>query len=183
MGVPASRARAQKLEEARFAIDMHVMSYPQTEIAKAMTLHFGRHFSQPVVSRRIREACDTYLLPDLEALKRVELARLDALYERLVPRLQDGVPAAVQQALAIMDRRSRYLGLDAVVKTEVAVSVQVGVSVSEELSQLSEALGLAWEAPKELEVLDAEVVEAEPPVNAGLSVVGSAAGKKDHHAK
>lgn len=42
----------------------------------------------------------------------MELARLDAMFLGLWPKARAGNVAAVQQCLRIMERRSRYLGLD-----------------------------------------------------------------------
>lgn len=46
------------------------------------------------------------------ALRCLELERLDALSRAVWPQAEEGEPAAVDRALAIIDRRCRLLGLD-----------------------------------------------------------------------
>jgi hypothetical protein len=49
----------------------------------------------------------------------LELSRLDVMLERQLEAAERGVPQAVDRVLRIMERRARYLGLDAPVKQEV----------------------------------------------------------------
>jgi hypothetical protein len=84
-----------------------------------------------------------------EEVRRLELERLDYLWECLAPAIAKGRGYAIEKALMIQDRRARLLGLDAPTKHQVQVSDQV----TAEIEALANDLG----------ILDAEVVEDDPP--------------------
>jgi len=56
---------------------------------------------------------------DAEQVRRMELERLDNMFVKNFTRAVKGDPKAVLSCMRIMDRRSRYLGLDAPTKNEV----------------------------------------------------------------
>ena len=148
MGHPAG-TRKRQAEECREALRLHVMGLTQPEIADHLAIHFGRLYSQSTVSRRISRAVQRYTIPEIQDIKRVELARLDALLEAMSSRLVAGDPRAVQQALGIMDRRSKYLGLDKPVQAEVAVTVTPDLSsVEDRLRLLAERLAVQMVMPQ-----------------------------------
>lgn len=55
----------------------------------------------------------------------MELNRLDVMLFALDAAVSNGEQTAIQTALRIMDRRARYLGLDAPAKTEVSGNVTI----------------------------------------------------------
>jgi phage terminase small subunit len=56
-----------------------------------------------------------------EELRKLELQRLDMLVEKLWSRAETGDPQAVGAFLKVMERRAKYLGLDAPTKVEATV--------------------------------------------------------------
>jgi hypothetical protein len=72
--------------------------------------------------------------PVAEAVRKQELARLDMLIERLMPRIESGDVQAVGAFLKVMDRRAKMLGLDAPTKQEINVpQIDVGGTALGEL--------------------------------------------------
>lgn len=49
----------------------------------------------------------------------LEISRIDAALEAMWPQVENGSPRAVQTMLQLMDRRSKYLGLDKAQKIEI----------------------------------------------------------------
>jgi hypothetical protein len=97
-----------------------------------------------------KRAMDRITQEPAEELRRLELERLDEMFEALWPNVKKGRGYAVEKALMIMDRRARLLGLDAPTKHQVTVSD----SVAAEIEALANDLG----------ILDAVVVEDDPPL-------------------
>lgn len=67
---------------------------------------------------------------DAEQVRRMELERLDRMFVKNFARAVKGDPKAVLSCIRIMDRRSRYLGLDAAVKNELIPGDGVTFKVS-----------------------------------------------------
>jgi len=56
-----------------------------------------------------------------QQVREMELDRLDLLLDKLMPRVEQGDVQAIQTALKVMDRRAKFLGLDAPTKQDVTV--------------------------------------------------------------
>lgn len=69
----------------------------------------------------------------------LELRRLDAMLVGLWPKAVKGDTWAVDRVLAIMDRRARYLGLDAPTKTQTTLTVESAAKA------IADDLGLSTE--------------------------------------
>lgn len=65
---------------------------------------------------------------DCQFVLQVELERLDRLMEAMWSRAADGDEAAIDKVLKIMDRRAKYLGLDARFKVDLTTPVHVTIS-------------------------------------------------------
>jgi hypothetical protein len=63
--------------------------------------------------KAVKVALDRVTLEDAEDVKKMELARLDQMLDSLEWKISVGDYAAIDRALKIMERRARYLGLDA----------------------------------------------------------------------
>jgi hypothetical protein len=79
-----------------------------------------------------------------EAVLALELARLDAMLLGLWPKARAGHASAVDRVLKLMDRRAKYLGLDAPVKVDLRQVVR----------EMGETYGLT---PDELATLQLDV--------------------------
>lgn len=56
-----------------------------------------------------------------DSVRRLELDRLDHMLEKLKPKLDNGNIKAIETAIKIQERRSKYLGLDAPEKKDLRV--------------------------------------------------------------
>lgn len=56
-----------------------------------------------------------------QQVREMELDRLDLLLDKLMPRVEQGDVQAIQTALKVMDRRAKFLGLDAPTKQDLTV--------------------------------------------------------------
>lgn len=56
-----------------------------------------------------------------QQVREMELDRLDLLLDKLMPRVEQGDVQAIQTALKVMDRRAKFLGLDAPTKVDTTV--------------------------------------------------------------
>jgi hypothetical protein len=67
-----------------------------------------------------------------EEVRKLELDRLDAMLNAIWPQALSGDLKAIDSVLRLMDRRARYLGLDAPVRVDIeadvrAMAVQLGI--------------------------------------------------------
>lgn len=77
--------------------------------------------SLSVAWKLVHRALDASLQEPSQEVRRLEQERLDALLRAVWMQALAGKPDAVRQALSIMDRRSKLLGLDAPTKTSLTV--------------------------------------------------------------
>lgn len=76
-----------------------------------------------------------------EEARQQELDRLDRLQRAVWPNALQGDLAAVNSVLRIMDRRARYLGLDAPIKHDLTVETVDPTSIDAEVARLVRLLG------------------------------------------
>lgn len=76
-----------------------------------------------------------------DAVRHLELERLDSFLGFLWTKIERGDSRAIDSALRIMDRRAKYLGIDAPTKAQVEVTTYDGNSVDAEIERLVELLG------------------------------------------
>ncbi|OIU87672.1 hypothetical protein BFN01_08335 [Microbacterium sp. AR7-10] len=106
---PRPRRRAKRLDRLTRraeAFVLHRTGVDMTTIAQRMDVH------PKTVQRWIREEVQRIPEEEAQAIRAIELARLDAI---LVPQMRlalAGDGYAVDRVLKIMERRARYLGLD-----------------------------------------------------------------------
>lgn len=81
-----------------------------------------------------------------EEARQQELDRLDRLQRAVWPNALQGDLAAVNSVLRIMDRRARYLGLDAPIKHDVTVETVDPTSIDAEVARLVGLLGQPTQA-------------------------------------
>jgi hypothetical protein len=75
-----------------------------------------------------------------EELRATELDRLDRLQAAVWDEAMTGNPTAIQTALKILDRRAKYLGLDAPIKQEIKMDIADAASIDAEVARLVELL-------------------------------------------
>ena len=91
------------------------------------------------------KACQRALTKTLQepadAVRHFELERLDAFLTYLWPKIERGDTRSIDTALRTMDRRAKYLGIDAPTKAQIEVTTYDGDSVDSEIKRLVELLG------------------------------------------
>jgi hypothetical protein len=141
------RDRAARAARRLEALHLRLAGWDYDTIARQLGF---RHRSsayrlvQAALAARQREAAP--------AVRALELARLDALLERVWPRAMAGHLPAVDRVLAILDRRARLLGLHAPERVDLTVvthearilAARYGLDVGEllrEAERIAQALG------------------------------------------
>lgn len=124
--VQTNRAKALRLRRQGLDID-------------AIAHHIG--CARSTVSGYLTQALDELAadgIEDAEAVRRLELSRLDGLQHAVYKDAMGGDPKSVEAVLKIMDRRSKLLGLDKTAKGPINL-VQLNV---EELVSQARQLGV-----------------------------------------
>jgi len=79
--------------------------------------------------------------PVADEVRTLELERLDRFLSYLWDKIEAGDPIAIDKGLKIMDRRAKYLGLDAPVKQQVEVTTfEGGTELDREVARLAHIL-------------------------------------------
>jgi len=74
--------------------------------------------------KAVMSALKAVIREPAEDVLALELARLDALFFTLWPKARAGDTAAIDRVLRIMERRAKYLGLDAPIKIDLGAIVE-----------------------------------------------------------
>ena len=114
----AGQAVTAERDAAIWALRVRGASY--TEIAAEL----GISTQTAHASIRRGLAARAVLPETVESVRRLELERLDTWLSRLAPRLDQGDDGAIRTALAVQERRSRLLGLDAPTQAQITATVQ-----------------------------------------------------------
>jgi hypothetical protein len=86
--------------------------------------------------------------PAAQEVLTLELERLDRFLTYLWPAIEQGDPTAIDKGLKIMDRRAKYLGIDAPIKQQVEVTnYDGGTEIDRELQRLIALLETGNSAP------------------------------------
>jgi hypothetical protein len=155
----AKQRRLQHEAEAHDVLTWWTRGYAFDDVAELLADKYGKPFSVRTVVRRFHLARECIVLPETEQAVREHRQKLNYLWSCIQPGLAKGSAASVKEAVAILDRESKLLGLDRPVKAEIAVEVTVTGSIEAELASLAAELNM-----REFAVLDAEVVEDGPSV-------------------
>ena len=79
--------------------------------------------------------------PVADEVRTLELERLDRFLSYLWDKIEQGDPVAIDKGLKIMDRRAKYLGLDAPIKQQVEVTTfEGGSELDREVARLAQLL-------------------------------------------
>ncbi len=107
----------QAEEKRRRAVDLRRAGFTYEQIADKVGISRG-YACKLVTSalKRIREETNEIT----EDVKALELQRLDELFRTAYQAVLDGEVRAIDQAIKVMDRRARLLGLDAATRQEIS---------------------------------------------------------------
>jgi hypothetical protein len=112
---PTSPRRLQALEKQRQAVTMRIAGASFDDIAEALG-----YASRAGAHKAIMTAIQSTLPEPVEAVRQLELNRLDRLWLAVWPAALQGNPQAVEACLKIMKRRAEFEGLDKAKKFEHA---------------------------------------------------------------
>ena len=112
------------------------------EIIAQMVPYKSAQAAHNAVDRVLR----AMVIPLAEDVGKLELERLDMMFVALLPKIRAGDPEAIRAGIRIMDRRAKYLGLDAPLKISATVS-----PVKPFAEYTNEELAWAWENKQPIE--------------------------------
>jgi len=113
-----SKRKMKGLERERAALELRKAGATYRAIGEALGITpVGAYRA---VMRAIAKL-NARVLEEAEAVRRLELERLDDLLLAMWPQAKKGNQGAVDRVLRIMERRARLLGIDAPVKQELDV--------------------------------------------------------------
>lgn len=115
-GKPSQETIAQVQEAKAKALKLRRAGATYADIAKQLDLSSPAHAYEYVKETLLEMVKE----PAQEVLQ-LELERLDAMLLHLQPKIATGDTKAISTALTIMERRARYLGLDAPAKQETTI--------------------------------------------------------------
>lgn len=120
------------LDRERRVIDMRRSGATFEDIAAAVGYanHTGAWHAYRRAMRRTLTDAGT------EDIRQLELSRLDRLQEALWPQAMNGDTTAVHAVIKILDRRARYLGLDAPRTTHTRLTTPHPADIDAELARL-----------------------------------------------
>jgi len=104
---PASKESVGITEKQRKALELRKAGVKLDTIAEQLGYADASGAYRAIIS-----ALKKTLQEPADELRKMELERLDGMLLRLEPAIRIGDPQAIRTALAIQDRRAKYLGLD-----------------------------------------------------------------------
>lgn len=141
-GVRPSTQRAHQLEMERFkeeALQLYNCGLSYRTVAERISFMYDPSGAQKVSHMWVKRVVDRTLRAlqaqqqhTVEEWRMRELAKLDAYAEAIARKVDSGDTKAIDTAIKLMDRRAKYLGLDAPVRAEVDTTVRyeiVGINV------------------------------------------------------
>ncbi len=103
---------AERAEEQRKALELKIAGLPYATIGKQLGC------SNKTAWKLVQDALADIPRAEAEEVLDIELQRLEKLWLAAYPKARTGDLAAIHVALKIMERRAKYLGLDAPDKVE-----------------------------------------------------------------
>lgn len=125
----------QALREHR-VIELRAKGYSFQQIADQ------EHYANAsAASKAFKSGMGKLIKPVADEVRTLELERLDKFLLALWDKIEQGDPIAIDRGLKIMDRRAKYLGLDAPIKQQVEVTTfEGGSELDREVARLAQIL-------------------------------------------
>ena len=114
-----SSKTVKAIDRSAEAVALRKSGHTYREIATEMGISVSR--AHAAVMRAIDQCLDE-IAETAPTVREVELIRLDAIIKTLWARVEMGENEAIDRVLKVMERRSRYLGLDAARKVDATLS-------------------------------------------------------------
>lgn len=117
---PAARSSASKAQQEAVVRERHALALEMRKFGYSYE-QIAEHFETTPASARglVKTALEHAIKEPGQEVIDMELQRLDQLYRAAFGAVANGDTSAVNQCLSIMQRRAKYLGLDAPDKKEV----------------------------------------------------------------
>ncbi|MDH6282818.1 hypothetical protein [Prescottella agglutinans] len=141
-GVPLDK-RVETQERRKLALQLKLEGWSLREIAEDPRI--DRDMS--VVSRYITDSVKAIPQQAAEEVIQMELARLDAMWKGIWADATHGDTWKIDRALAIMERRAKFLGLDGFVKPDTSKDAKSALQSF--LSDVKTAVAEAEKGPEE----------------------------------
>lgn len=124
------------IERRAKALELRKSGMTYSAIGKALgvSICMAHKDVHHVIDQLAKEARET-----AEAVRDIELERLDAMLKALWPAVEEGDTSSISTALRVAERRARLLGLDAPVKQEVTGANGGPLSFVEVAKQFADA--------------------------------------------
>lgn len=134
------------------ALELRIQGMSPMDIARQLNI------APRTVVTYLSEALGMLPPPDLEEVRRLEIARLDAMLNRLWPQVEHGAPDAIRSAILVTQERMKILGGYAATKMDTTVTTQT--EADRALADFLAAAKAEMEL-RETQILDAEVVDSD----------------------
>lgn len=120
-----SPQRISATQRRAYAIEMRRGGATPEQIAERLG-----YATPAMAARDVTRALTMLIKTPTEEVRAVEIARLDGLMIALWPAARRGDLAAVDRVLKIMDRRAKFLGLDAPTRHEIVTIDEIEQEIS-----------------------------------------------------
>jgi len=107
---------AEIVEQQKKCYDLRLSGHSIRAIAEKLDI------PRATVQRRLDAECEAQVTPGAEAVRKMELDRLDKWMLALENRILDGDHQAITTAIKVAERRAKYLGLDAPTQIDATVT-------------------------------------------------------------
>lgn len=154
----SSKHRIEQAERDQKAIALRRSGMCYSEIA-ARVGYANRSGAYKAVMRVLEEIAKE-TAEDASHIRSIELQRLDDLLKAVWDTALAGDPKAIDRVLKIMDRRARFLGLDAPTKQEVSGPDGDAIRIEDARTVLAEAIARVTAEP---ETGAAQEGDSDPP--------------------
>ena len=142
-GRPATKTSAREIarrERIQDILALRVQGWSLQAIGDAQAPRISAQRVHQIIFEHLRDTPST----DTETVRKLELLRLDEMQIKLFESAMKGGLLEIDRVLAIMDRRARYLGLDAPVRTDDSnEQSQAKASLLEKLTKMGERMAQA----------------------------------------
>lgn len=142
-------ARLRRLIRRNQALELRLEGHSYDKIAEV--LNIDPAMARKLVERATRRQVKWYREASEEILQQ-ELLRLDLMFKALYKQVEAGNCRAVEMALKVMERRSKYLGLDAPIKKEITLEHSYDKYSITELQAEAQKMGLSISVDGDLHV-------------------------------
>lgn len=143
-----SPRRVEAAEKQARALELRKAGASFAQIAQALGYQ-----NRGAAYKAVHAGIEKILREPAEAVIELELARLDEMLRAIWQRVLQGDDKAIRRALDIMERRAKYLGLDAPVRIDVAsevyrAAIEAGLTEDDARKAVLEAQRVTSEAQR-----------------------------------